>query len=100
MTIIGSYTNQKAAWKRVTGTDQFGDHTHATATIDAQWEWKTRLVRDSEGVERTSSARVYTNAPVQAGDTLTDPDGVDWVVIRADQQVWLNGKPAHREVYV
>lgn len=100
MYMITPYLNQTAIWKRVTGRDVFGQPLIASTTsIPVRWEGKRRLVRNTEGEQVVSEARVYTTHPVQPGDILSF-GGRDWPVIAVAEVPTLNGTTLYREVSV
>ena len=98
--IIDSYTAQTATWKRRTGTDQFNDPVFEESTIRVRWVYQFTQVKNDQGEEVTSSARVYTSEPVSIGDVLVGPDGRDWPVITVTRPTTLGGQESHREVMV
>ena len=97
--MIEGYLNQRAVWKRKTGSNEYGEPTTSSKTISVRWEGKRRLVRDNQGREVVSEARVFCIETVKPGDEL-EFDGRRWTVIAASTVPDLNGKEAHREVAV
>jgi hypothetical protein len=95
--MIGDYLNQTATWHRVTGQDGYGEPTYESKTIPVRWEGKRRLVRDKEGREVVSEARVFCTAPVQEGDLL-EYAGRKWPVITVASVPGLDGATNHHEV--
>ncbi len=97
--MIGLYLNQKATWKSVVGRNQYGEPKTESQEISVRWEAKRRMVRDKEGHEIVSEARVFCVEQVLAGDFL-EHDGRTWPVIAVSGIPGLAGDESHREVYV
>jgi hypothetical protein len=97
--MIEGYLNQRAVWKRKTGSNEYGEPVTKQKTIKVRWEGKRRLVRDNEGREVVSEARVFCIEPVKPGDILKYEDR-DWPVIAVSTVPGLDGKESHREVAV
>jgi hypothetical protein len=97
--MIKGYLNQTANWHYVTGQNEYGEPQTSSKTIKVRWEGKRRLVRDNEGREVVSEARVFCVEPVKQGDEL-EFDGRGWPVIAVSTVPGLDGKEAHREVAV
>jgi hypothetical protein len=97
--MIEGYLNQRAVWKRVVRLNEYGEPVTKQKTISVRWEGKRRLVRDNEGREVVSEARVFCTEAVKPGDEL-EYDGRSWPVIAVSTVPGLDGKEAHREVAV
>ena len=97
--MIEGYLNQRAVWKRKTGSNEYGEPVTKQKTIKVRWEGKRRLVRDNEGREVVSEARVFCIEPVKPGDILKYEDR-DWPVISVSIVPGLDGSENHREVAV
>ena len=97
--MIEGYLNQRAVWKRKTGSNEYGEPVTSSKTIKVRWEGKRRLVRDNEGREVVSEARAFCIEPVKPGDEL-EFDGRSWPVIAVSTVPGLDGKESHREVAV
>lgn len=97
--MIQDYLNQIATWKRVVGQNMYGEPETEEKGIKVRWEGKRRLVRDNEGQEVVSEARVFCIEPVQPGDLL-EYAGREWPVIAVSTVPDLGGKEAYREVAV
>ena len=97
--MIQDYLNQTATWKRVIGQNMYGEPDFDTKEIKVRWEGKRRLVRNNEGREVVSEARVFCVDPVKPGDVL-EHDGREWPVIAVSTVPGLDGKESHREVAV
>ncbi len=97
--MIKDYLNQTITWKRVIGRNMYGEPETEEKEIKVRWEGKRRLVRDNEGREVVSEARVFCIEPVQPGDLL-EYAGREWPVIAVSTIPGLDGKEAHREVAV
>jgi hypothetical protein len=98
--MITGYLNQTAIWHYSTGQmNEYGEPEFGSKTIKVRWEGKRRLVRDNEGREVVSEARVFCTEAVKPGDEL-EFDGRRWPVIAVSTVPDLSGKEAHREVAV
>ena len=98
--MIEGYLNQRAVWKRKTDSYEYGEPTFATGKeIAVRWEGKRRLVRDNEGREVVSEARVFCVDAVKPGDEL-EFNGRRWPVIAVSCVPGLDGAENHREVAV
>ena len=97
--MIKDYLNQAATWHYVTGLNEYGEPTTSSKTIKVRWEGKRRLVRDNQGREVVSEARVFCVEAVQAGDEL-EHGGRRWPVIAVSTVPGLDGVENHREVAV
>jgi hypothetical protein len=97
--MITGYLNQTATWKRVIGQNMYGEPETEEKEIKVRWEGKRRLVRDNEGREVVSEARVFCTEAVKPGDEL-EFDGRSWPVIAVSTVPGLDGAENHREVAV
>jgi hypothetical protein len=97
--MIKGYLNQTAIWHYVTGQNEYGEPQTSSKTIKVRWEGKRRLVRDNEGREVVSEARVFCVDAVKPGDSL-EYGGRKWTVLAVSTAPDLDGKEAHREVAV
>jgi hypothetical protein len=98
--MIGDYLSQTAIWRHVTGRNEFGDPTYAPdQPVPVRWEPKLRLVRNAQGDQVVSEARVFTEASVEPGDVLVY-GGREWPIIAVGQVVGLDGAEIGREVAV
>ena len=97
--MIEGYLNQRAVWKRKTGSNEYGEPVTKQKTIKVRWEGKRRLVRDNEGREVVSEARVFCTDSVKPGDEL-EFDGRRWPVIAVSTVPDLDGKESHREAAI
>ena len=97
--MIQGYLNQTATWHYTTGLNEYGEPSTSSKSIKVRWEGKRRLVRDNEGREVVSEARVFCTEAVKPGDEL-ELDGRRWPVIAVSTVPDLSGKEAYREVAV
>ena len=97
--MIQDYLNQTATWKRVVGQNMYGEPKTEEKEIKVRWEGKRRLVRDNEGREVVSEARVFWMEPVKPGGLL-EYAGREWPMIAVLTVPGLDGKESHREVAV
>ena len=99
ISMIQNYLNQTATWHYVTGLNEYGEPSTSSKTIKVRWEGKRRLVRDNEGREVVSEARVFCTEAVKPGDEL-EIDGRRWPVIAVSTVPGLDGKECYRECAV
>ena len=97
--MIRCYLNQTAIWKYVIDQNEYGEPEFGSKEIRVRWEGKRRLVRDNEGREVVSEARVFCVEPVKPGDIL-EHGGREWSAIAVSIVPGLDGKESHREVAV
>ena len=97
--MIKDYLNQTATWHCATGQNEYGEPVTSSKTIKVRWEGKRRLVRDNQGREVVSEARVFCVEPVKPGDIL-EHGGRKWPVIAVSCVPGLNVAISHYEVPV
>jgi hypothetical protein len=98
--MIQGYLNQTATWHYTTGQmNEYGEPVTSSKTIKVRWEGKRRLVRDNEGREVVSEARVFCIEAVKPGDIL-EHGGREWPVIAVSTVPGLDGSESHREAAV
>ena len=98
--MIKDYLNQTAIWHYTTGQmNEYGEPSTSSKTIKVRWEGKRRLVRDNQGQEVVSEARVFCIDPVKPGDRL-EYGGREWPVIAVSTVPDLDGKESHREAAI
>ena len=97
--MIEGYLNQTATLKTTTGYDGYGDPVTVEKSIPVRWEGKRRLVRDSQGREVISEARLFCLERVKPDD-LVEYSGEEWKVIAVSEIVDLDGALSHYEVAV
>jgi len=79
--------------------NEYGEPQTSSKTIKVRWEGKRRLVRDNQGREVVSEARVFCVEPVKPGDIL-EHGGGEWPVIAVSTVPGLDGSESHREAAV
>ncbi|MCR4398937.1 MAG: hypothetical protein NUV93_08245 [Firmicutes bacterium] len=98
--MIRDYLNQTAVWKRMVSQGGFPPVAEEPGTpVRVRWEPRLRLVRNTQGEEVVSEARVFCLEPVRPGDVL-NYDGRDWPVIAVSEVVDLDGALQYREAAV
>ena len=97
--MIDLYLNQTATWKRVVGLNMYGEPETEEANIKVRWEGKRRLVRNVQGQDVVSEAKVLCRELVSPGDILEYGDR-EWPVIAVTDVPDLDGNVLHREVAV
>ena len=95
--MIKGYLNQTATWHNVTGLNSYGEPSTSSKSINVRWEGKRRLVRDNQGREVVSEARVFCVDAVKPGDEL-EFNGRRWPVIAVSCVPGLDGVENHHEV--
>lgn len=67
------FFQQTAVWEARTSSDAYtGDTFASPVTINVRWYTENELVRNDEGREVTTSARISTLTAVKVGDRVTD----------------------------
>lgn len=98
--MIEAYLNQTAIWHQVTGKNAHAEPIFADpVNIKVRWEGKRRLVRNKDGHEIVSEARVFCLEAIKPED-LIEYDDRKWPVITASPIPGLDGEVSHREVAV
>lgn len=97
--MIRGYLNQNARWKKLISEDGYPPQPGSPTEIKVRWEAKRRLVRNAQGQEVVSEARVFCLESIQPGDVL-EYGGRDWPVIAVSEAVGLDGKTMFREAAV
>ena len=97
--MISGYLNQTATWHYVTGQNEYGEPITGSKAVKVRWEGKRRLVRNNEGREVVSEARVFCTEAVKPGDKL-EYAGREWPVIAVSTVPGLDGETSHSEVAV
>ena len=98
--MIRGYLNQNARWKKLISKDGYPPQPEEPGTeIKVRWEAKRRLVRNAQGVEVVSEARVFCVEDIKPGDVL-EYGGRDWPVIAVSETPGLDGKTMFREAAV
>ena len=96
--MITHYLNQTAIWHYTTGQmNEYGEPQTDNKSIKVRWEGKRRLVRDNEGREVVSEARVFCVDAVKPGDSL-EYGGRKWPVISVSSIPDLDGNEVFKEV--
>lgn len=97
--MINAYLNQTAVWKQMVSDDGYPPQPGPGTEIKVRWEAKRRLVRDAQGQEVVSEARVFCLEAVESGDVM-NYGGRDWPVIVVSETPGLDGTVRFREVAV
>lgn len=71
-------------------------------TYRARVEYKSKMIRGKDGVDRASTARVFLDgsAPVDRTDQITLPDGTQPEIIEVEGMPGRYGSISYRTVYV
>lgn len=90
--MIGSYLNQSATLYRRIGVNPYNEPQYAEpVTIKCRYEYKNRIVRNTQGEQVPSDARFFTVEPIKSGDRIVIGEE-DRTVITAGGQPGLSGK--------
>jgi hypothetical protein len=95
--VIDGYMNQSVIWKSKGDVNEYNEPTYTGSTIQCRFEYKRRLVRNKQGQEVISEARLFTSSPVKPDDLITH-DSINWVVIAVADQPNLDGSIEFYEV--
>lgn len=98
--MMDDYLTQSITWKRRTGQNSYNEPTFTTSSIKVRWVDKRRFVRKFTGEEVISESTIYTQALVEPGDVLVDPDGREWTVLTKSKSPELDGSELFRKVMV
>lgn len=98
--MIESTLNQSAQWKKKTGQNAYTEPIFADAVdIQVRWEGGLRKVKDRQGNEVISQAKVFCVEIINPADVLVY-GGRECEVINYTEHFDLDGEYSHREVYV
>jgi hypothetical protein len=97
--INDDYRNQKVMWKKKLGDGAYGPIFDEPKTIYVRWEGKRRLVRNNQGEEVVSEARVFCGDNVGTGDVMIKGED-DWVVLSVSEIPDFDGNITEREAAV
>ena len=95
--MVKDYFNQTIALKTKGAVNEYNEASYSSSNIAGRFEYKRRLVRNAQGQEVVSEARLFTEASVSEDDVITH-DGKDWTVIAVEDIVDLDGITLYREV--
>lgn len=93
--MLANYANQSLTWKHVTAVSKYNEKTYSSATIKGRKETGFKLIRDAQGKETVSSARVFTESAVTVDDLIDDK-----LVVAVESNVALNGSVQFYTVFL
>ena len=93
--MLANYANQPLTWKHVTAVSKYDEKTYASTTVKGRKETGFKLIRDAQGKETVSSARVFTESAVTIDDLIDDK-----LAIAVESNVALNGTVQYYTVYL
>lgn len=93
--LLSNYANQSLTWKQAGALNEYAEPTYTSTTIKGRKETGFKLIRNAQGQEIVSSAKVFTESEVEANDLI---DGK--LVIAVTSQVNLNGSVEFYEVWL
>lgn len=97
--MIDNYLNQQVIWKKVVGVDAYGKPVLSQSTIKARIEEQNKLIRDKNGAQVVSKARVFVKDLVNVDDRIT-LNGKDFIVLSVESCVLLDGREEYRIVWL
>ena len=93
--MINSYTNQTLTLKRPSTPNEYNEATYSSISIKGRLENGYKLIRNKQGEETVSSARVFTKTLVQVDDMIND-----MLVISSEPLTDLDGSTGFYTVYL
>ena len=69
--MLKNYTNQALTRKSQTAIDEYGSPTYSSTTIQGRFEYKRKMIRNRDGREVLSQARIFTESAIRPGDVIT-----------------------------
>lgn len=93
--MIKAYTNQTLILKKPTSVNEYNEATYSSTSIKGRLENGYKLIRNKQGEETVSSARVFTKTLVQVDDMIND-----MLVISSEPLTDIDGKTGFYTVYL
>ena len=93
--MINNYTNQTLTLKRPSTPNEYNESTYTSTKIKGRLENGYKLIRNKQGEETVSSARVFTKTLVQVDDMIND-----MLVISPEPLTDIDGKTGFYTVYL
>lgn len=93
--MIEAYANQTLILKKPASVNEYNEATYTSASIKGRLENGYKLIRNKQGEETVSSARVFTKTLVQVDDLIND-----MLVISAEPLTDLDGSTGFYTVYL
>lgn len=88
--MISSYLTKTATLKIPGGVNRNGEpENEVEQEIRVRWEGRRSLVRDAQGNQVVSEAKLYTDSPVPVGSVIVAVDGSQWTAISVAEHEWL-----------
>ena len=97
--MITIYSNQFVTLKSLTSIDEYGQAAYTTKVIPARFEYQRKVVKNRQGVEVVSEAKLFTEEIIKPDDAVTF-SGRTWPVISVSEQYGLSGELSHYEARV
>jgi hypothetical protein len=99
--VIDIYLNQAAVWKQKTGTDGYGKATfEADQNIWVRLEYKSKLIRNTQGDLVVVQGTISTNKAIDAEDVVVMQGYLPFNIQGVSSEVPdLDGDVTFREVY-
>lgn len=98
--MIGAYLTDSISIKYASTLDQYNRPTYTTVAVMARVEWSNRLIRNAQGEQVVSAARVYLDGDIDEPTTadLVVLGGKDHVIMRVDKQTDFS--MSHYEIWI
>lgn len=93
--MIEAYANQTLILKKPASVNEYNEATYTSTSIKGRLENGYKLIRNKQGEETVSSARVFTKTLVQVDDLIND-----MLVISAEPLTDLDGSTGFYAVYL
>jgi hypothetical protein len=94
--MIDLYLNQNITLKIETSVNEYNEPVFTLSTIKARFEYDRTMVKNKEGEEVVSEAKLFTLTPVKVDDVI-NYDGKDYPIISVANMVNLEGELSHYE---
>lgn len=89
--MLDMYANQKIKWLQKTGINDYNEPIFAKEKyINARISYNRSVITDIQGKSIVSNATLYTNTPIEVGDTITY-DNKNWEIKEVHSVAGLNG---------
>lgn len=93
--MIEAYANQTLILKKPASVNEYNEATYSSTSIKGRLENGYKLIRNKQGEETVSSARVFTKTLVQVDDMIND-----MLVISSEPLTDIDGKTGFYTVYL
>ena len=70
--MLAEYLNQSLTWKHIASVNEYNESTYTSTTIKGRKETGHKLVKNAQGEDAVSSARVFTESAIVIDDLIDD----------------------------